>query len=187
MVPAEPGRGLLPTHHSTWSFLFYDKVYAPVPGYHRGQPYPNWRQLGTGSESISFTLTTPRRVLVIGGGGGRDIFDALSSGAKRVDVIELNSAIVDVVDQGLGKWSGSPYTLPGVHTTIGDGRSVLAGWSTKYNVINIGFTDTLSGSSSNALGAVGEQPLHDRGIRGVLPPPGTRRCVEREPALPPDR
>jgi hypothetical protein len=151
--------GYSPPPKMTWSFLFYDKVFAPVPSYHRGQPYPNWLQLGTGSESIPFTLTTPRRVLVIGGGGGRDIFDALSSGAKRVDVIELNSAIVDVVDNGLGKWSGSPYTLPGVHTTIGDGRSVLAGWSTKYNVINIGFTDTLSGSSSNAL-ALSENNLY---------------------------
>ena len=59
----------------------------------------------------------------------------------------------------LGKWSGSPYTLPGVHTTIGDGRSVLASRSTKYNVINIGFTDTLSGSSANAL-ALSENNLY---------------------------
>jgi hypothetical protein len=151
--------GYSPAHGAKWSFLFYDKVFAPVPPYQRGQPYPNWKQLYTGSESVAFSLTTPNRVLVIGGGGGRDIFDSLSSGAKRVDVIELNGAIVDVVDNALGKWSGSPYTLPGVHTTIGDGRSVLASRSTKYNVINIGFTDTLSGSSANAL-ALSENNLY---------------------------
>jgi hypothetical protein len=151
--------GYSPPPGLTYSYLFYDKVFAPVPPYHRGQPYPNWKELYTGSESVAFRLTTPNRVLVIGGGGGRDIFDALSSGAKRVDVIELNSAIVDVVDTALGPWSGSPYTLPGVHTTVGDGRSVLAPSSTRYNVINIGFTDTLSGSSANAL-ALSENNLY---------------------------
>jgi hypothetical protein len=151
--------GYSPPHGTTFSYLFYDKVYAPVPGYKRGQPYPNWLKLSTGSESVAFPLTTPNKVLVIGGGGGRDIFDALSSGAKNVDVIELNSAIVNMVDGPLGKWSGAPYTLPGVHTTVGDGRAVLAKSSTKYNVINIGFTDTLSGSSANAL-ALSENNLY---------------------------
>jgi hypothetical protein len=151
--------GYSPPHGTTFSYLFYDKVYAPVPGYKRGQPYPDWLKLSTGSESVAFPLTTPNKVLVIGGGGGRDIFDALSSGAKNVDVIELNSAIVNMVDGPLGKWSGAPYTLPGVHTTVGDGRAVLAKSSTKYNVINIGFTDTLSGSSANAL-ALSENNLY---------------------------
>ncbi|HWE70265.1 MAG TPA: hypothetical protein VG205_07865, partial [Acidimicrobiales bacterium] len=151
--------GYSPPPGISWGFLFYDKVFAPVPTYHRGQPYPNWRQLSTGSESVAFPLTTPHRVLVIGGGGGRDIFDALSSGARRVDVVELNNAIVNVVDGALGAWSGSPYTLPRVHTTVGDGRAVLANSNAKYNVINIGFTDTLSGSSANAL-ALSENNLY---------------------------
>jgi hypothetical protein len=148
-----------PTKSLNMGFLFYDKVYAPVPVYYRGQPYPNWRQLSTGSESVAFALSKPTQVLVIGGGGGRDIFDALSSGARHVDVVELNSAIVDTVDGPLAKWSGKPYTLPGVHTTVGDGRAVLAESNKKYNVINIGYTDSLSATSANAL-ALSEQNLY---------------------------
>jgi hypothetical protein len=148
-----------PGKDSSFGYLFYDRVYAPVPTYRRGEPYPDWRQLLTSSQSVGLTLAAGGRVLVVGGGGGRDIYDALSSGAKQVDVIELNQTIVDVVDKDLGYFSGAPYTLPAVHTTIGDGRAILAARSTKYDEIHIGFADTLSGSSANAF-ALSENNLY---------------------------
>ena len=72
-------------------------------------------------------MAGPGRTLVIGGGGGRDIENALSSGQKRVDVIELNGAIRDAVDDDLEEWSGRAYSLPGVSVDIGDGRSRAGG------------------------------------------------------------
>ncbi|HEY1636302.1 MAG TPA: hypothetical protein VGF64_16205 [Acidimicrobiales bacterium] len=151
--------GYAPATADAFGYLFYDRVYAPVPQYHRGQPYPSYQQLLTSSQSVGLTMAPNTRALVIGGGGGRDIFDALSSGVRRVDVIELNSAIRDVVDRGLGASSGSPYSLPGVHTVIGDGRAILSAQSTKYDKIHIGFTDTLSGSSADAF-ALSENNLY---------------------------
>ena len=74
-------------------------------------------------------------------------------------MIELNSAIVNVVDNALGSFSGRPYVAPGVSTAVGDGRSILASRSTKYDEIHIGFTDTLSGSSADAF-ALSEQNLY---------------------------
>jgi hypothetical protein len=117
-----------------------------------GTPLPGWRSLHLGPQSIGYDMTGPGRALIIGGGGGRDIDNALTSSQRRVDVIELNRDIVDVVDHALRSWSGSPYTLPGVHTVVGDGRSTLAARSTRYNQIHIGFTDTLSASSAQAFG-----------------------------------
>ena len=83
--------------------LTYDRDYAPVPRHRRGEPLPDWRSLQLGPQSIGFEIAPPGRSLVIGGGGGRDIYNALSSGERRVDVIELNRAIVDVVDDDLGQ------------------------------------------------------------------------------------
>ena len=137
---------------SPFALLFYDRVYAPVPVHRPGTPLPDWKVLHLGPQSIGYAMTDPRRVLIIGGGGGRDIDNALTSGAQRVDVIELNKDIVHVVDKDLGRWSGSPYTLPRVHTVTGDGRSTLAARSTKYDQIHIGFTDTLSANSAQAFG-----------------------------------
>ena len=128
--------------------LFYDRIYAPVAVRRPGGPIPDWRQLSLGPQSVGYELTGPGTTLVIGGGGGRDIENALSSGQKRVDVIELNRAIRDAVDQDLRRWSGAPYSLPGVSVDIGDGRSRLAARDTQYDVIHIGFTDTLSANSA---------------------------------------
>jgi len=128
--------------------LFYDRIYAPVAVRRSGGPIPDWRQLSLGPQSVGYELTGPGTTLVIGGGGGRDIENALSSGQERVDVIELNRAIRDAVDQDLRRWSGAPYSLPGVSVDIGDGRSRLAARDTRYDVIHIGFTDTLSANSA---------------------------------------
>jgi len=139
--------------------ITYDRDGAPVPLYRRGQPPLNWRALGLGPQSIPYTLTPPGKTLVIGGGGGRDIHNALSSGQSSVDVIELNRGIVDVVDRDLRRWSGGPYSLHGVHTAVGDGRSTLAARSTKYQHINIGFTNTL-GTSAGSSYALAEANLY---------------------------
>lgn len=143
--------GYPPSGKSHYALLFYDRVYAPVPVHRPGTPYPTARQLSLEPQSLGYAMTGPGRALVIGGGGGRDIYNALSAGQRRVDVIELNRGIVDVVDKDLGRWSGSPYTLPRVHTSLGDGRSILASRNVKYDQIHIGFTDTLSANSATAF------------------------------------
>jgi hypothetical protein len=143
--------GYPPQRGSRYAILFYDRVYAPVPVHQPGRPYPTPRQIGLIPQSIGYALTGPGRALVIGGGGGRDIYNALDTGQRQVDVIELNQGIVDVVDKDLRRWSGSPYTLPRVSTSVGDGRSILAARDTKYDQIHIGFTDTLSANSATAF------------------------------------
>jgi hypothetical protein len=130
--------------------VFYDRVYAPVIKI-RGPTLPDWRALHLGPQSIGYTLAGSGRALVIGGGGGRDIYNAITSGEKRVDVIEVNGDIRKVVDEDLHAVSGSPYSRPNVHTTIGDGRSILAARSTKYDQIQLSFTDTLSASGAQGF------------------------------------
>jgi hypothetical protein len=107
--------------------------------------------LKIGPPTIGYEMGGKNRALVIGGGGGRDIYNALSSGVRDLDVIELNRGIRDTVDGPLGDFSGAPYSRPRVHTTIGDGRSELAERDVDYDVIHIGFTDTFSASSGQAF------------------------------------
>jgi len=130
--------------------VFYNRDYAPVPKV-EGDQIPDWKQLGTGPQSLGYELTGPGRTLIIGGGGGRDIYNALSSGQAPVDVIELNEGIRSVVDENLARFSGSPYSRPNVNTTIGDGRSILAARDTKYDVLHIGFTNTLSANAASGF------------------------------------
>ena len=138
--------------------LTYDQDFAPVPHHRRGGPMPTWRKLGLGPQSIGYELTGPGHALIIGGGGGRDIFNALTN-RQTADVIELNRGNRDVVDGELGHWSGRPYSLPGVSTTIGDGRSELAARDTRYDQIHIGFTNNL-GANLGAAYALAENHLY---------------------------
>jgi hypothetical protein len=142
---------------SLYSLLFYDRVYAPVPNVDRDD-IPDWRDLKLGPASVGYELTGPGHALIIGGGGGRDIWNALSAD-QTVDVIELNSAIVDVVEGPLGDVSGRPYSAPGVSTSVGDGRALLAARDTRYDQIHIGFTDTLSANAAQGF-ALAENNLY---------------------------
>jgi hypothetical protein len=132
------------------ALLFYDRVYAPVVIVSPGE-IPDWRKLRTGPASIGFTVAGPGRTLIIGGGGGRDIYNALSNAQRPVDVIELIDGNRRVVDEDLGSVSGSPYSRPGVNTVIGDGRSTLAARDTLYDQIHIGFTDTLTANAAQGF------------------------------------
>ena len=131
-------------------FVTYDRVIGEVVPYRRGEPLPDWRKTQEGPQSVGYRLTGPGHALIIGGGGGRDIVTALSE-RQRVDVIELNRAIRDVVDDDLRFISGAPYTLPGVSTAIGDGRSTLTQRDDRYDTVHLGFTDTYSGNSAQAF------------------------------------
>ena len=159
-TPISRVTGYAPTKPGTDALVSYDQDVAPVPLHRRGGPTPDWRSMGLGPQSIAFGLVPGGRALIIGGGGGRDIYNALSSGERRVDVIELNRRMRETVEGPLRRWSGGPYTLPGVSSAIGDGRSTLARRDTRYDAINIGFTNTLTASSSGSAYALSESTLY---------------------------
>ena len=130
--------------------ITYDRVIGEIVPYRRGTPVPDWRRTQEGPQSVGYEVTGPGTTLIIGGGGGRDILTALSQ-RQQVEVIELNRGIRDVVDGDLANVSGAPYSLPGVNTEIGDGRSTLARRDAKYDQVHLGFTDTYSANSAQAF------------------------------------
>jgi hypothetical protein len=143
--------GVLPADRARNGLVVYDRVLGEIVPHRRGTPPPSWRRLQLGPQSVGYALKPGGDSLVIGGGGGRDILNALSERQRHVDVIELNRSIRKVVDEDLGDFSGSPYSLPRVSTAIGDGRSTLAERDKRYDEIHIGFTDTFSANSAQAF------------------------------------
>jgi hypothetical protein len=143
--------GYLPGPELRNGDVVYDRNFGEIIPYKRGDPLPDWRPLQEGPQTIGYSLTPRGDAMVIGGGGGRDILAALTSGMRRVDVVELNRGIRKVVNDDLSSFSGSPYTLPRVHTTIGDGRSTVAERDRKYDQLQIGYVDTFSPSGAQAF------------------------------------
>ncbi|HEX8065040.1 MAG TPA: hypothetical protein VF520_00795 [Thermoleophilaceae bacterium] len=139
-----------PLGNSPNGLVAYDRVIGEIVPYRRGDPLPDWRRTQEGPQSVGYEVTGPGRALIIGGGGGRDLLTALAE-RQRVDVIELNRRIRDVVDRDMRSFSGAPYSLPGVSTEIGDGRSTLAERDDRYDQVHLGFTDTYSANSAQAF------------------------------------
>ena len=166
--------------------IVYDQAWAPVPAIVDGKK-PDWKKLSLGPQSIGFSMEKGGRALIIGGGGGRDISNALTSGIGDVDVIEINAAIRDIVDNQLGSFSGSPYKLPHVNTAIGDGARGARRPRHEVRRDPHRVHRHVERRLRAGLRAHREQPVHQGSVQRVLRPHGRRRCPQRQPPPPAHR
>jgi len=79
------------------------------------------------------------RVLIVGAGGGCDVEAALASGARHVDAVEIDPAIVDISRRFN---AGAPYSDPRVSVHIDDARAYLARARPGYDLVLFGFLDS---------------------------------------------
>lgn len=99
--------------------------------------------------TLPYALTTARdRVLVVGSGGGADLEAALASGAKQVDAVEIDPAIVAMSRRFS---AAAPYSDPRVTVHIDDARAYLKRAPSDYDLVVFGFLDSqaLFSSMSN--------------------------------------
>ena len=109
--------------------------------------------------SVAYQLMPPRRACVIGAGGGRDVLIALQAGARDVDAVELNPAIVAAVSGPFRDFSGDLYHLPFVHAVIDEGRSHVTRSRGDYDSIQIAMVDSYAATAAGAY-ALSESYLY---------------------------
>lgn len=116
--------------------LFHDGHPAGVIlGTKQGLPsldFLRWTPMGA-----AYTLVHQPRVLVVGAGGGADVWHALLEDAKAVEAIEPHAELVDLVTGGFAAFSGDIYHQAGVRLHRGDVRGVLAAAGGRYDLIQI--------------------------------------------------
>ena len=89
--------------------------------------------------------------LVIGPGGGRDLWSALVFGASHVDGVEINPIIArDVMLDRFRDYSGGVYAHPQVSIHVDDGRNFVRRSSSKYDVIQASLVDTWAATAAGA-------------------------------------
>lgn len=91
------------------------------------------------------------RVLIIGAGGGRDIWAALLKGAQRVDAVELSPGTVGLMRGPLAEFSGRIYLHPRVSAVAGEGRSFVEHATSTYRAIELTMVDSWIGSTAGAF------------------------------------
>lgn len=81
-----------------------------------------------------FTWGKKDNVLIIGPGGGKDVLMALLAGSSRIDAVEINRALVRMVDDAKD-FNGGIYQRPGVNLYVEDGRSFVERQRQTYDLI----------------------------------------------------
>lgn len=78
-------------------------------------------------------------VLVIGAGMGNDVAVALDQGAKRVDAVEIDPALMQL---GRDRHPDRPYSDPRVTTHVDDGRAFMQRTDRRYDLILLALPDS---------------------------------------------
>ena len=91
----------------------------------------------------------PRDVLILGSGAGNDVAAALRHGARHVDAVEIDPAILDCGRQ----WHPEkPYQAGNVTAIVDDARSFVKRTAKRYDLIAYGLLDSHSLLSSASGG-----------------------------------
>jgi SAM-dependent methyltransferase len=113
------------------------------------RPDPSLGRLGDRTIfGIPFWIRPQAEVLIIGLGGGPDLLAALEYDPRRVEVVEVNPAMIDLVQNRYADFVGNPLADRRVSVTQGDGRFFVARSSEAYDLIQLTGVDTAVASAA---------------------------------------
>lgn len=100
--------------------------------------------------SAALQALRPARVLILGAGGGVDVLAALRHGAQRIDAVEINPAVADLVRERYAEWTGHLFARPQVRLHVAEGRAFVRRSADRYDLIQLSFVDTWAASAAGA-------------------------------------
>jgi hypothetical protein len=109
--------------------------------------------------ALPFHLLDRPTTLVLGAGGGADVLRALYHRAPRVDVVELNAQLVDLVAREFAEFTGRIYGRPEVTLHVAEARSFVEGSGHRWDLIQLALLDSYAASAAGVQ-ALGESPIY---------------------------
>jgi hypothetical protein len=115
--------------------------------------------LGRTTSALPYRLLVRPRVLVLGGGGGADALQALTRGARAVEIVEPNPQRVALVRDRFAQFAGNLYRDARVQVHVADVRGFIRASHEHYDLI------VLAQGGSSAAGGAGVQAVaEDYGV-----------------------
>ena len=111
------------------------------------------------SSALPYHLRDRPSVLVLGAGGGAEVLQALYHRASRIDAVELNPQVVELVNGVFADFTGSLYTQPGITVYNREARGFISAGTDRYDLIQVALIDSF-GASSAGLYALNENYLY---------------------------
>ncbi len=93
---------------------------------------------------------SPEDVLVVGSGGGIDVYNALRAGAKKIDAVEINPTTARIVKDEYAEETKTVFEQPEVTLWTEEGRSFVRRGGAEYDVIMMNAIDTFSALNAGA-------------------------------------
>ncbi|MFQ5647262.1 MAG: hypothetical protein ACE5GM_10050 [bacterium] len=94
---------------------------------------------------LPYLLGKPDKVLVLGAGGGRDVYMALLAGAGRVEAVEINRGVIELARR---QRNGDIFGNRRVNWVAEDGRSYIMRTRDRFDNIVLSLSSTLAFSDS---------------------------------------
>ena len=111
------------------------------------------------TSALPYHLLDRPKVLVLGAGGGADVLQALYHGASRIDAVELNPQVVELVNDEFADFSGALFADPRVSVHIGEARGFVTGHDQEYDLVQLALLGSF-GASSAGLYSLSENYLY---------------------------
>jgi len=96
----------------------------------------------------------PKKVLIIGLGGGMDLHVALHWGAEKVVGVEVNRGLVNLLKAKYNEFTGGIFLHPSAQLINQEGRHFLKSTDEKYDLIQLTGVDTFSELASGSFALV---------------------------------
>ncbi len=109
--------------------------------------------LGRTTSALPYALLSRPRVLVLGGGGGDEVRQALVLGARSVDVVDANAQRIGLLRERFARYTGGLYRDARVRVHHADARAFVRRSAARYDLI------VLAAGASFASGSAGAQAV----------------------------
>ena len=126
-------------------------------------------------------------MVVVGTGGGRDVLSALAFNQRQVTGVEINEAIIDLVNRRFGDFTGHLDRDPRVRFVNDEARSYLARLQDRVDLISDLAHRYMGGDGQRRVRADRELALHDGRLADIPGSPGAEGILSVSRWDPADR
>ncbi len=111
------------------------------------------------TSALPYRLLDRPATLVLGAGGGTHVLQALYHRASRIDAVELNAQLVELVHRDFGDFAGHIYAHPAVAVHVAEARSFVEASPARWDLIQLALLDSFA-TSAAGVQALSESPIY---------------------------
>ncbi len=102
--------------------------------------------------ALPYRLVSRPSVLILGAGGGSDVLQALYHGAARIDAVELNPQMVDLVAEKHREFAGGIYSHADVEVHVAEARGFVGRSQERWDVVQIPLLESFGAAAAGVQG-----------------------------------